>query len=318
MEIFRVNFFSIFQKKARVESKKKLDVWVITSVKDEEPYLLEWIAHYTSIGFTKFLFYTNDNNDSTLELLNNLQSNGDGLLIVYENFLKEGEKPQAVSYQRALDVFKQYSPDWVLCCDIDEFLVLEQHNNVQDFLSDHPDADAIAFNWKHFGSGGRKLKGDGMTVERFVMRANTEFVHNRMIKSMYRFTENIAGFGPHRPWFNDTTNISYMYPGGRPVPESFIKHGGELGHIEGAYINHSIGSMHHYAIRSEEEFINKKKRGKGTVGALGNSSYSDKYFLARDVNEVVDLSALKNIDQVKKEYQRLKELCELKPSKDEV
>ena len=45
---------------------------VISTMKDEAPYILEWIAHHRGIGFTDFLIYTNDCSDGTDLLLDRL------------------------------------------------------------------------------------------------------------------------------------------------------------------------------------------------------------------------------------------------------
>lgn len=36
---------------------------IITSVRNEQKYILEWISYHKSIGFDKIIFFTNDNSD---------------------------------------------------------------------------------------------------------------------------------------------------------------------------------------------------------------------------------------------------------------
>ena len=48
----------------------------ITTVKDEAPYLLEWIAHHRAAGVTDFLVFSNDCSDNTQQILKVLQMAG--------------------------------------------------------------------------------------------------------------------------------------------------------------------------------------------------------------------------------------------------
>ena len=45
-------------------------------MKNEGPYILEWIAHHLSVGFGHFLVVTNDCEDGTDEILLALQRRG--------------------------------------------------------------------------------------------------------------------------------------------------------------------------------------------------------------------------------------------------
>ena len=49
---------------------------IITCMKNEGPFILEWIAYHRAIGVDDFLVYTNDCNDGTDELLDLLQDRG--------------------------------------------------------------------------------------------------------------------------------------------------------------------------------------------------------------------------------------------------
>jgi hypothetical protein len=44
-------------------------VMAVSMMKDEAPYLLEWVAHHLAVGFTDIVVYTNDCTDGTVEML---------------------------------------------------------------------------------------------------------------------------------------------------------------------------------------------------------------------------------------------------------
>ncbi len=51
-----------------------MKITAITCVKNEGPFLLEWIAFNRVIGVTDFLFYSNDCDDGTDKLLDALEN----------------------------------------------------------------------------------------------------------------------------------------------------------------------------------------------------------------------------------------------------
>ena len=49
---------------------------VISTMKDEGPFILEWIAYYLSIGFTHFIVNSNDCSDGTDAILKRCEELG--------------------------------------------------------------------------------------------------------------------------------------------------------------------------------------------------------------------------------------------------
>ncbi|MFD1808677.1 glycosyltransferase family 2 protein [Gemmobacter lanyuensis] len=47
---------------------------VITTMKNEGPFLLEWVAHHKALGFDHLVICTNDCEDTTTEMVVRLQS----------------------------------------------------------------------------------------------------------------------------------------------------------------------------------------------------------------------------------------------------
>ena len=88
-------------------------------MKDEGPYVLEWLAYHRAIGFTDFLIYTNDCSDGTDLLLDRLQNNGI-VTHVRNKVLKRGPHKSALKYAKDLSLYA--GADWVYVCDADEFL----------------------------------------------------------------------------------------------------------------------------------------------------------------------------------------------------
>jgi hypothetical protein len=62
--------------KTRAAMTKNQEFVIVTAMKNEGPYILEWVAHHLAIGFGHFIVVTNDCADGTDEILLALQRQG--------------------------------------------------------------------------------------------------------------------------------------------------------------------------------------------------------------------------------------------------
>ena len=60
---------------------------LVTTMKNEGPYILEWIAYHIAIGIDHFMIVTNDCTDGTNEILEILQKKGLVTLVINPNTL---------------------------------------------------------------------------------------------------------------------------------------------------------------------------------------------------------------------------------------
>ena len=69
---------------------------IITSMKNEGSYIVEWVAYHRVIGFTDFLVYTNDCEDGTVEMLERLEEMG---VLVHQpnHVLRRGPQKSALT-----------------------------------------------------------------------------------------------------------------------------------------------------------------------------------------------------------------------------
>ena len=49
---------------------------VVSTMKNEGPYIIDWVAHYKTLGFDHILVCTNDCTDTTVDILLRLQEMG--------------------------------------------------------------------------------------------------------------------------------------------------------------------------------------------------------------------------------------------------
>jgi hypothetical protein len=145
----------------------------VATVKDEGPYLLDWIAYHRAIGFEHAVIYSNDNSDGSDALLDQLARHG--IITWVRNELAPGALPQVKAYGHA---FKRL-PDlldyrWVMVIDADEYVGLNagMFRTVQDFIAwqEHQRVDAVALRWLTFGAGADDVWSDSSSTQRFIRR----------------------------------------------------------------------------------------------------------------------------------------------------
>ena len=118
-------------------------ITVVTTMKDEGPYILDWIAHYRSLGVTDFVVFTNDCSDPTDHILRCLNRLG----CVHHRFnrvMRRGPHKSAL-------MWAQYEPavreaDWVMVIDVDECLQIDAGDGtLPGLINMYPEVDAISF-----------------------------------------------------------------------------------------------------------------------------------------------------------------------------
>ena len=99
-----------------------MKILVVSAMRDEGPFILEWISHYLCLGVSHFLIYTNDCFDNTEEIL--LLLSDAGIVTLVNNDTPVNQKPPQ---WRALNMASKHPLlsdfDWVLVTDVDEFVL---------------------------------------------------------------------------------------------------------------------------------------------------------------------------------------------------
>ena len=107
-------------------------------VKNENKYLKEYVEYYLNLGFDKIII--GDNNDILGEQVKDVVKESEKVTIIN---VRGQKKIQCRFYEDCYKKFKDVC-DWMAFFDADEFLELNNHNNIKDFLSDNI---FLAFNY---------------------------------------------------------------------------------------------------------------------------------------------------------------------------
>ncbi len=274
---------------------------IVTTMKNEGAFMLEWIAYNRSIGFTDFLIFTNDCLDGTEKIADRLEELG--IAVHVANKLKPGQSPQRKALRKAWHHPKVKAAEWLFCADVDEFLnVRLEGGSVSDLIERVGDADAVSVCWKLFGNSGRKEYELGFVTEQFLFAAPEYTYPNfraRGVKTLFRNNGKFRRFGIHRPRvFEDSPALKWVDAGGQPMTRNFVSSGWSA--QQG--FSHEYARLHHYAVRSVDSFLVKRERGR-TNHVNGDQGLE--YWISMNVNQHQDRSILTKLSPAKAEYDQL-------------
>lgn len=264
-------------------------ITLVTTMKNEGPYLLEWLAYHRSIGVTDFCIFSNDCTDGTNLILNRLDQMG--VVRHFDNPLGPRMDPQRAAYSRANKMDWVRESDWVLILDADEFLnVHVGDRSIASLIRACGAPDAISINWRLMGSCGEKHFSAQPVTERFVRGSSFETPENGLVwgfKTLFR-PRKFDYFGVHRPKFLKKRAlapdmVNWTNGSGQPMGPKILKTGWRSGH---GNIGYAFAQVNHYAIKSREDFLLKRLRGTANSKNKGriDMDYWDKY----DINTVED------------------------------
>lgn len=263
----------------------------ITTVKDEAPYLLEWIAHHRAAGVTDFLVFSNDCSDGTHKMLKALQMAG-----IVRHMPQKKEAGQSIQWQALKEAWKhplRKKADWILVSDVDEFVNIRigEHRFEDLIEAVSPEADAIVLQWRLFGHNGVFEFNDAPVTEQFTraIPADENYpIAASLIKTLFKPTGPFNMLGIHRPRQKDLMKARrpIMVDGsGKFLNQDFAMAGNRIS-MFGMPPARELADIHHYAIKSTMGFLNKRARGlpnrKKDVGL--------NYWVERNFNTVEDTS----------------------------
>ena len=161
-----------------------MEIAVVAIAKNENDYINEWCHHYINLGFTHIYLY--DNNDKETPFVGDFIDQELMSKITIIDYRGLGYRLlQQFCYR---DCYYRHKFDWLLFCDIDEFLV--GIDNIQEFLSQEKfnDFDQIKIQWQLFDDNDlieRDIKIP--VVQAFTRLADYNIYHYRLMsKSIIR------------------------------------------------------------------------------------------------------------------------------------
>lgn len=243
-----------------------MNILGVTSMRNEGPYLLEWLAHHLGAGLNNFLVYSNDCEDGTdgmLALLNEA-----GVLTHVPHQPVPGKSIQWQAFQAAWKHDLRKAADWVLVSDVDEFLNIHVDGfTVPDLLRAMPeDIDGIVIPWRLFGHNDKLLIEDTPVTEQFTSSIPASAVYPpsaTFFKTLFRAKGPFNQLGVHRPKQKPPAKagLPKLVDGsGKVLPAEFVTQPQRISLYDIAN-GRALVEINHYAIRSVAAFLIKRARG---------------------------------------------------------
>jgi Glycosyl transferase family 2 len=297
---------------------------LFSAMKNEAPFVLEWIAYHKAIGFDEIVICSNPSNDGMEEILTALADAGE--IRHLRATVPAGAGPQFVASKAFTAEVGYREGDWYLWLDADEFLnVHVGDRTVGALIAAMADRQFALINWRVFGSAGHQTFPGRFIDPAFVRASAVGFKTNLQQKTLFRFEGPVLGFGKigiHRPRLRRpsglTVDATVVGNGGAGDPES-RRHrnwldGGDLAgnaSVSPEECGWALAQINHYIVRTPEHFALKRQRGRGfAADAAGpaNDRHTDTFLAAHDRNEETDGSILHWQDQVTGEIGRLMDI----------
>lgn len=278
---------------------------VVTSMKDEAPYIIEWVAYHRALGFDRVVVLANDCTDGTHEML--LRLHEIGAVSYYENEVPVGAKPHSRALKIANTTPEVKSADFVMVLDADEFLVVKQAPHTLDVLlgvMDDRAAGMMVIPWRMFGSSHHTEFQDRPVIERFTQSMDASNLPKVGVKTLFRQADKLR-LAIHFP----KNVMKGGEPVDSPVDQVWIDAGGQLLKREELTWNGGRQTIHrdfaevaHFMIKSLDEYLLKIFRGDGL---MNSSRHGIDYWRGADHNQVSDLVVADNVLGFEQERDRL-------------
>ena len=282
-------------------------VTAVSMMKDEGPFVLEWVAHHLVVGFTRLVVYTNDCSDGTDRMLMRLEELG--LAHHRANIIPEGQRPQPSALNYAQEEPLVGNSDWVMVFDADEFLQIRHGDGTLDGLIaavKDKGANGIIVTWRIFGSGGVQHWSRAPVTEQYLHAAPPMWNKGWGVKTLFRFDPAHWKLGIHRPkikskWLKTDfpDQVHWLNGSGLPM-EDYFKFRGWRSIVR--TLGYDWVQMNHYAVKSIDSYAIRKFRGNVN---FKKDKYNADYWALQDRNEVRDDTMLRYAAERKRVFDAL-------------
>ncbi|SLN17324.1 glycosyltransferase family 2 protein [Pseudooctadecabacter jejudonensis] len=287
----------------------------VTPMKNEAPFLLEWVAYHRMIGVNDMLVFSNDCTDGTNLMLERLDEMG--VLRHYPNpsmyLARDKHHLQVIRYINTSERLPR--SDWVVSFDVDEFICVNTgKGHLEDLFNAVPDANMIVMNQHNFGCSDIVPFEDALLTRQFQYAWDKEKAYHarlnrRGTKTLTHQSAEAKAWHNHSPVFHgDKLDKVHCVNGSgiRQTEQDFTKDIKSLLH---PHFGFDLVQLNHYALRAVETYMLKVDRG--------NANHADAkdamaYWRRYDNNDLHDTNIQRMTDDIDTARDELLKDAELK------
>lgn len=249
------------------------DLAICAIMRNEGPFLKEWLDFHLLLGVSKFYLYDNGSEDATAAVLLPYIRSG-----VAECRQYPGECRQMEAYSHCA-FHHRYDCEWLAFIDVDEFLHPLGDESVLQLLRRLQQADpkmaGLGVNWRTFGSNGHERTAPAGVIDSYTRRAAAGYEAHGTIKVIANPRRVRHFFNPHMALFY--TGYYLVDEKGGPLDSHIADIGrGELRHI----------CLNHYYTKSRADWRRRRSLGKADAkGFVDVDSFDE---VDSHLNDVAD------------------------------
>ncbi|KUF12666.1 hypothetical protein AVJ23_02815 [Pseudoponticoccus marisrubri] len=270
-------------------------------MRNEGPFVLEWVAYHRLIGFDPVIVVTNDVTDGSDALLDRL-AQLDAVTHLRQT-VPPGAAPQDAGMDHVLALCRDQGIPFVMHLDSDEFLAILQ-DDLAEILRrvEGLGADVVAVPWRAFGDSGLRdwTPGD-LVLERNTRAEPAPEPGVAKFKSLFRVA-SFGGASDHMPRAPQVPDPLVIRPDGKALrnaplfwPETTSRY-----RPHGTATASARAQVYHYALRAEDVFLMKNDRGNGQ-GKTGDTKYhlGSRWHRLANRNDVEETRMLSLVPQIR-------------------
>ncbi len=234
-------------------------IFITTCMKNEGPFILEWLAWHRAIGVTDFLIFTNDCTDGTDHLLDYLSVRGHVHHMTNPAVAMGETKFQPIALDHTQREFGLDQFDYVISMDVDEFInVRVGSGQLSDLIRVASPFDVLTMTELNHGSNDIMEFEDCWMTETF-LNHQTEAPGNkkarRGVKSLVKVSDKLEILRNHRP----VTSPDAEWLDGSGRPNDAMRDSDDRGlDCRGTY---DLVVLEHFSLRSLHSYLIKMHRG---------------------------------------------------------
>lgn len=213
---------------------------IVAILKNEKPYIKEWLEYHLMQDVEHFYLCDNDSTDGIKEYLAPYINRG---IITYIH--QPGKNQQKACYEKVVNQYNDKT-EWLAIIDLDEYLVPLKEKTIAKFLKEFEDASEVSLHWMNYGDNGAISRDSGLITEFFTAHAKAL---NHTVKSIVRPDKVID--------FNSFGSNHYVKVEGKSVNEYHKP----VSFMLSYNISGDKARVNHYITKTFAEFHHKKSRG---------------------------------------------------------
>lgn len=237
-----------------VDEATQIGFAICTLVKDE-PDLEQWISYHLLLGFERIILY---DDCSSIPLRDRVRLFGSRVTVFEAREWYPGSDTNEIynvnAHRSCIRYAVQQGIKWLAIIDIDEYLVLNHHGSLSDFVASFPlDVGAIGLNWILMGGIHDARPNNKLLIEAYTHRERSVNNHLKRIfrpEHMYRY---YIHHGDLKLEFRDVDVFQ------RPIDGPWNRHVGSDPPMHRSVCD--VACLFHYRTRSYEDFVRRMARG---------------------------------------------------------